>query len=124
LPHAPLYTNNKLTPALGFQVPEDLLKSGDILNVSVGTDSTLAMQTRRDTGFYKIPSLRGVWYRNAFGHGGQAETLEEWFDPARLKSDYVPKGSHIGPGPIQGHAFGLGLPAADKLDLIAFLRTL
>jgi hypothetical protein len=45
-------------------------------------------------------------------------------DPARLKSDYVPKGFHIGPGPIQGHAFGLDLPAADKHDLIAFLKTL
>ena len=37
----PLYTNNKLTPALGFRVPDDLLKSGDILNVSVGTDLVL-----------------------------------------------------------------------------------
>jgi hypothetical protein len=38
--------------------------------------------------------------RCRFGHGGQAETLEEWFDPARLQSDYVPKGFHLGPGPI------------------------
>jgi hypothetical protein len=82
------------------------------------------MQTRRGTGFYKVPSLRGVWYRNAFGHGGQAETLEEWLDPARLKSDYVPGGFHIGPGPIQGHEFGLKLSSADRKDLIAFLKTL
>jgi hypothetical protein len=33
---------------------------------------------------FKVPSLRGVWYRNAFGHMGQAETLDEWFDPERL----------------------------------------
>ncbi|HKE28146.1 MAG TPA: di-heme oxidoredictase family protein [Bryobacteraceae bacterium] len=121
---APLYTNNKLTPAPGFQVPDDLLKNPDILNVSVGTDPTLATQTRRGTGFYKVPSLRGVWYRNAFGHGGQAETLEEWFDPARLKDDYVPKGFHIGPGPVKGHEFGLKLRADDRQALIAFLRTL
>ena len=120
----PLYTNNKLTPTLGFQVPDDLLKSRDILNVSVKTDPTLAMQTRRGTGFYKVPSLRGVWYRNAFGHGGQAETLEEWFDPARLNDDYVPKGFHIGPGAIKGHQFGLKLAAADRQALIAFLKTL
>jgi hypothetical protein len=120
----PLYTSNKLTPAPGFKVPEDLLKTESILNVSVGTDPTLAMQTRRATGFYKIPSLRGVWYRDAFGHGGQAQTLEEWLDPARLKSDYVPGGYHVGPGPIQGHEFGLKLSSAEREDLIAFLKTL
>lgn len=38
----PLYTNNKLTPAKGSEVPEDLRKSDDILDVSVGTDPTLA----------------------------------------------------------------------------------
>lgn len=120
----PLYTNNKLTPALGFKVPPDLLKTGEVLNVCVGTDPTLALRTRRGTGFYKIPSLRGVWYRNAFSHTGQAETLEEWFDPARSKSDYVPRGFHISPGPIQGHEFGLKLSSGDREDLIAFLKTL
>ena len=120
----PLYTSNKLTPAPGFKIPEDLLKTEDILNLSVGTDPALAMATRRGTGFYKIPSLRGVWYRNAFGHGGQAETLEEWLDPARLQDDYVPKGFHLGPGPIKGHEFGLKLVPAEREQLIAFLRTL
>lgn len=120
----PLYTSNKLTPALGFKIPEDLRKTDDILDFSVGTDSYLALKTRRGTGFYKVPSLRGVWFRNAFGHAGQAETLEEWLDPARLKSDYVPKGFHTGPSPIEGHPFGLALSATDKQHLIAFLKTL
>ena len=86
----PLYANNKLTPVQGFRVPDKLRETDQILDVSVGTDSGLAMKTRRGTGFYKVPSLRGVWYRNAFSHNGQAETLEEWFDPARLREDYVP----------------------------------
>lgn len=120
----PLYTNNKLTPAAGFTVPDGLRETDSILDVCVGTDPTLAMKTRRGTGFYKVPSLRGVWYRNAFGHGGQAETLEEWLDPVRLSDGYVPKGFHIGPGPIKGHEFGLKLSPADKRALIAFLRTL
>lgn len=120
----PLYTNNKLTPALGFKIPDDLRKTDDILDICLGTDPYLALKTRRGTGFYKVPSLQGVWFRNAFGHGGQAETLEEWLDPARLKPDYVPKGFHLGPGPIQGHPFGLNLAAGDKQDLIAFLKTL
>jgi hypothetical protein len=120
----PLYTNNKLTLARGFQPPADLLKTDDILQISVGTDPTLALQTRRGTGFYKVPSLRGVWYRTAFGHTGQAQTLEEWLDPARLKSGSVPKGFHLGPGPIEGHEFGLGLAPEDREALIAFLKTL
>jgi cytochrome c553 len=120
----PLYTNNKLTPVQGFQVPDDLRRTGDVLTVSVGTDPELATQTRRGTGLYKVPSLRGVWYRNAFGHSGQAETLEEWFDPARLGADYVPRGFHLGPGPIKGHGFGLKLAPDDRKALIAFLKTL
>ncbi len=120
----PLYTNNRLTPAVGFKIPEQLRKTDQILDISVGTDPSLAMRTRRGTGFYKVPSLRGVWYRNAFGHMGQAETLEEWFDPARLKPDYVPKGFHLAPGPIKGHEFGLKLSKEDRRALIAFLQTL
>jgi Di-haem oxidoreductase, putative peroxidase len=120
----PLYTNNKLTPARGFKVPDDLRKTDDILDISLGTDSTLALKTRRGTGFYKVPSLRGIWYRDAFGHGGQAATLEEWFDPARLKEGYVPKGFHLGPGPIEGHEKGLNLTPDEKHDRIAFLKTL
>jgi hypothetical protein len=96
----------------------------DILDVSVGTDPTLALQTRRGTGFYKVPSLRGVWYRNGFGHNGQSYTLEEWLDPSRFRDDYVPKGFNLGPGPIKGHRFGLGLTLGDRHDLIAFLKTL
>jgi hypothetical protein len=120
----PLYTNNKLTPAIGFKAPSNLLKTEDILNIPVGTDPVLATQTRRGTGFYKVPSLRGVWFRNGFSHTGSADTLEEWFDPARLKEDYVPKGYHRGPGPIRGHEFGLKLSSEDKQALIAFLKTL
>jgi hypothetical protein len=90
----------------------------------VETDSALALRSRRGTGFYKVPSLRGVWYRNAFGHMGQAETLEDWFDPARLNPDYVPKGFHLVPGPIKGHEFGLKLSKEDRRALVAFLKTL
>jgi len=120
----PLYTNNKLTPAKGFAIPEELRKFEEILDVSVGTDPTLALRTRRGTGFYKVPSLRGVWFRNGFGHGGQAETLEEWLDPARLKEGYSPRGFHLAAEPIVGHEFGLKLAAPDRDALIAFLKTL
>lgn len=120
----PLYTSNKLTPATGFKIPDDLRKIVDVIDIPVGTDPVLATQTRRGTGFYKVPSLRGVWFRNGFSHGGNADTLEEWFDPARLKEDYAPKGYHRGPGPILGHPFGLKLSPEDKQALIAFLKAL
>ena len=117
--------NNKLNPVDGFNVPVELQQTGDVQPYPVGTDPTLALDTRRGTGFYKVPSLlRGVWYRNGFGHGGQAETLEEWFNPERLDQGYVPKGFHMAPGPIQGHEFGLDLSPEDKRALIAFLKTL
>ena len=67
--HAPpLYTNNKLTPANGFKIPENHLKKYNILPISVGTDPSLALKTRRGTGYYKVPSLKGVWYRSMFEH--------------------------------------------------------
>ena len=88
----PLYTNNKLTIAAGFKPPADHASKYDILNVSVGTDPDLALKTRRGTGYYKVPSLKGVWYRGPFEHNGSVATLEDWFDPDRLRDDYVPTG--------------------------------
>src|SRR5262249_42160310 len=83
----PLYTNNKLTPADGFSTPEDHLKRYEILPIRVGTDPNLTMRTRRGTGYYKVPSLKGLWYRGPFEHNGSVATLEDWFDPARLRDD-------------------------------------
>ncbi len=123
----PLYTNNKLTPAPGFQIPEEHKQKYDILPLSVGTDPALAMTTRRGTGYYKVPSLRGVWYRGPFEHNGSMATLEDWFDPRRLRDDYVPtgfKGYGVKTRAVKGHEFGLKLGAEDKRALIAFLRTL
>jgi len=123
----PLYTNNKLTPALGFRIPVDHKTKYDILPVVVGTDPMLATATRRGTGYYKVPSLKGVWYRGPFEHEGSVKSLEDWFDPARLRDDYVPTG-FVGYGrdtrAIRGHEFGLRLDAGDKAALIAFLKTL
>jgi hypothetical protein len=123
----PLYTNNKLTPVDGFDIPADHLKKYDILPVSVGTDPALALRTRRGTGYYKVPSLRGVWYRGPFEHNGSVMTLEEWLDPKRLRDDYLPagfRGYGVKARAVRGHEFGLALSAEDKKALIAFLKTL
>ena len=124
---APLYTNNKLTPAPGFAVPEAARAKYDISPTSVGTDPSLTMNTRRGTGYYKVPSLKGVWYRSMFGHSGWCATLEDWFDPKRLDDDYIPTGFKpygTKTYPVRGHTFGLDLTPQEKKDLIAFLKTL
>jgi hypothetical protein len=126
--HAPpLYTNNALLPAPGFTVPEDHHARFQILRRSIGTDPTLTRTTRRGTGYYKVPSLKGVWYRGPFEHNGSVATLDDWFDPRRLRDDYVPtgwKGYGTTTRAVPGHEFGLKLSAEDKRALIAFLRTL
>jgi cytochrome c peroxidase len=122
----PLYTNNKLTLAKGFQPPNDS-HSTDIMPLSVGTDPGLALKTRKGTGYYKVPSLKGVWYRGRYLHDGTVASLEEMFDRGRLSETHVP-GGWKPPGSkthaIVGHEFGLKLTGAERRDLIAFLRTL
>lgn len=121
------YTNNKLTPVDGFSVPENHPEKEHIMNRSVHTDPGLALKTRKGTGFYKVPTLRGVWYRGLLEHSGSVATLEDWFNPNRLREDYVPtgwKGPGIKSRAVKGHEFGLDLSADDKKALIAFLRTL
>jgi mono/diheme cytochrome c family protein len=123
----PLYTSNKLTLAEGFAPRADHPLAADMLRVSVGTDPGLALKTRKGTGFYKVPSLNGVWYRGRYLHDGAVTSLEEMFDSARLRDDFVPTG-FIPPGEktraVKGHEFGLRLTPAEKGELLAFLRSL
>ena len=115
------------TVAYGFTPPVNHPNRADIIELSVGTDAGTALRTRKGTGFYKVPSLKGVWYRGRFGHDGSVTTLEEWFNPARLKSDYVPngwKGYGVERRAVPGHEFGLRLPHDERAALVAFLKTL
>jgi hypothetical protein len=121
------YTSGRLTLAEGYRVPKDHPNRADVAEVSVGTDPGLAVKTRKGTGFYKVPSLRGVWYRPLFLHDGSAASLEEMFDPGRLRPDHEPagwKGPGVSKRAIPGHPFGLGLNADEKDALLAYLRTL
>lgn len=122
------FTNNKLTPAAGFVVPADHAEKEHITARSVGTDPALALLTRKGTGFYKVPTLLGLWYRGPFEHNGSCAALEDWFDPRRLRDDYVPTGWKGPPctktRAVKGHEFALDLPPEDRKALIAFLRTL
>jgi hypothetical protein len=99
----------------------------DISKRRVGTDPGLAMKTRKGTGYYRVPTLRGLWYRGLYEHSGSVASLEDWFDSRRLRQDYVPSGWR-GPGvmkrAVPGHDFGLDLSVEEKKALIAFLKTL
>jgi len=125
----PVYTNNKLVPVPGFEPPMDApaTRRLDISERRVGTDPGLALKTRKGTGYYKVPSLRGLWYRGLHEHSGSVNSLEDWFDPKRLRDDYIPSGWK-GPGvetrAVSGHKFGHDLSDEDKRALIAFLKTL
>lgn len=102
------------------------MRSTGAMDISVGTDPNLALKTRKGTGFYRIPSLRMVWLEACLLHDGSIGTLEELFDPARLKPDF--RSSNWAPiekpHAVEGHPFGLNLNPADRTALIAFLRTL
>jgi hypothetical protein len=124
---APAYTTGELTPALGFDVPFDHPNFGDVRDRSVGTDPGLALRTRKGTGFYKIPSLRGLWYRPRLLHDASIVSIEELFDPARLDPEYERKGwcpPGVTKGPVPGLEFLTKLSPEDKAALIAFLRSL
>ena len=121
------YTNNKLMPAPGFRMPEAHLKLYDIQPENIGTDPALALETRRGTGYYRVPALNGLWYRGPFAHNGSIGELEHWFSPQRLSKDFFPAGfgGLSGPqGAVKGHEYGLGLNGQDMAALFAYLRTL
>jgi hypothetical protein len=116
-----------LTPADGFDVPETHRQQYDILEISVGTDPSYTLKTRRGTGYYKVPSLKGIWYRRPFLHNGSLAQLDDLLDARRLRADYVPtgfRGAGMTTKTVQEHEFGLALAAPDRAALLAFLKTL
>jgi mono/diheme cytochrome c family protein len=75
----------------------------------VGTDATVGSSPDRFTGFYRVPSLRGVGDRKRLLAGGQVVDLAEMLNPARS---------------ALGHRFGLTLSDVERVALLAYLRTL
>ena len=108
-------------------VPDEHLRNVRHPARVVGTDPELTLHTRRGTGYYKVPSLKGVWYRGPFEHMGRWRRSRTGSTHGRLRDDYVPtgfKGYRVTTRAVKGHEFGLALPPEDKKALLAFLRTL
>jgi hypothetical protein len=123
----PLYTSNKLTLAQGLVPPKNAPGTLDIQPLSVGTDPGLALGTRKGTGYCKVPSLKGVWYWGHYLHDGSVASLEEMFDPDRLREQHEPGGwspPDTKTRAIKGHEFGSKLKPEEREQVIAFLRTL
>jgi hypothetical protein len=120
------HATGRLTLAAGYHPSQEIMRQTGAMDVSVGTDPNLALKTRKGTGFYRIPQLRMLWLESAFLHDGSIGTLEEYFDPARLKPDFRSSNwSPITPShAVVGHPFGLELKPADRTALIAYLKTL
>ena len=124
----PLYTSNKLTLAQGFDPPSDVPATLDILRVSLGTDPGLALKTRKGTGYYKVPSLKGVWYRGHYLHDGSVASPGRDVRPRSTEgdsragrmaaagfTDLCDQRSRVRPAPRS---------RIEREQLIAFLRTL
>jgi mono/diheme cytochrome c family protein len=123
----PDFTNNELTPATGFEPPDEHWDKYPIFGISVDTDPGLTLYTRRGTGYYKVPSLRGLWYRGRMLHDGSIASLEELLDPTRLTHGLprtLPDGTAAPRVVVPGHAFGMELPDRERSALIAYLLTL
>jgi mono/diheme cytochrome c family protein len=73
----------------------------------IGTDPLAGLSRQRETGLYRVPSLRGVGRTAPYLHHGAFGTLEAMFDPDRDEP---------------GHEYGLDLSEADRALLIGFLE--
>jgi mono/diheme cytochrome c family protein len=97
------------TGCAGCHVPP-LYTSDRLVEVDeVGTDPAAGRSPARATGYYRIPSLRGVGRTAPYLHHGGVSTLEELFDPARSEP---------------GHRYGLELDPREREALIVLLRAI
>jgi cytochrome c5 len=96
---------------------------GDAVSVErVGTDRALANGAARGTGHYRPPALIRVGAAGPYFHDGSVATLQDVFSAERLEPSFAR--GFLGPGRIEGHAFGTELPAEDSAALVAYLSTM
>ena len=88
----------------------------------IGTDPWLGSSPDRGTGAYRVPSLHGVGARGPLLHDGTIPSVAAMLDPARPTAAFSAR-LH-GAGAVEGHPFGLDLPAPDRAALIAWLNLL
>lgn len=97
----------------GCHTPPFYTSSARVAMAAIGTDPAAGLSPLRGTGYWRVPSLRGVGGNAPYLHHGAFASLEAMFAADRIES-----------GQELGHGFGLALDAADRADLLTFLRTL
>lgn len=80
------------------------------------------------TDGYRVPTLAGLWATAPYLHNGAVPTLEALLSPVaerptRFAVHGVERDTTRPGNSNRGHAFGVDLPAAEKADLIEFLRS-
>jgi hypothetical protein len=86
-----------------------------------GTDPTLGLSPERGTGFYRVPSLRGVGSRGPLLHDASAPDLDAFFDPARVDPGFTMGRDGRS---IPGHVFNIALSGEDRAAVLATLKAL
>jgi mono/diheme cytochrome c family protein len=95
----------------GCHVPP-LYTSESLISIqAIGTDPAAGESESRGTGYYRIPSLRGIARLAPYLHHGAFDTLQAMFQPGRDEEE-------------PGHTYGLDLSEEDRSALIAFLETI
>jgi hypothetical protein len=130
--------------ALAFKAP-----SADRLNQFLAGIRTPGYQPAevpgiRSTQKYWCPSLGGVWARSPYLHNGSVRTMEQLLTPPAARAKSFARGSRVldpvalgytdeghyrvdttSPGSSNaGHDYGTDLSAAEKRELIEYLKTL
>jgi hypothetical protein len=98
----------------------------------------------RSTGKYFAATLSGVWARSPYLHNGSVRTMQDLLTPPRQRETRFHRGSHLfdedamgykdegayildtsaSGNSNSGHDYGTKLSAAEKRDLIEYLKTL
>ena len=89
---------------------------------AIATDPAAGLSADRGTGFYRVPSLRGLASRGPLLHDGSLASPADLLDGARVQPGFT-RALH-GPGPVPGHLFGLNFDAAERRQVLAYLATL
>ena len=128
-PHTPpLYTNNKLTPADGFTVPQQHLAKlrTSFLHPS-GQTRTWRSKPDAERATTKFPhsEVSGTAACSVIVDGARAwktGSIQDAWPTITCRRDFDPYG--VKTFAVKGHSFGLALSDMERRDLIVFLKTL
>lgn len=130
----PEHPNGTIHTSRAHRILQDGDGGGEGMGTDVGLGDLLAfilgrgLSVRRTDG-YRVNTLRGLWATAPYLHNGSVPTLEDLLTPPEarpvrwMRGPFEVDTTQFGSG-NEGHTFGTELSAADKADLVVFLRSL